>query len=160
MCLQIAISTCECSHANSAFGLVFFMRSCLYTGASLCLYVLMQTAGLAGAQAELCAVCHGERCQQGHVHQKRSGQCAQQKQVRANVTWDICWHVSRTFSWASCEHVFALQMLHFYVNDVLRRLKLGDCDACKLQSGECYWEGCHRSGRCSQPAGPAAEDYQ
>lgn len=160
MCLQIAISTCECSHANSTFGLVFFMRSCLYTGASLCLYVLMQTAGLAGAQAELCAVCHGERCQQGHVHQKRSGQCAQQKQVRANVTWDICWHVSWTFSWASCEHVFALQMLHFYVNDVLRRLKLGNCDACKLQSGECYWEGCHRSGRCSQPAGPAAENYQ
>lgn len=58
----------------------------MYIGASLCLCVLMQTAGLAGAQAELRAVCHGERCQQGHVHQKCSGQRAQQKRVRANIT--------------------------------------------------------------------------
>lgn len=48
--------------------------------------VLMQTAGMAGAQAELCAVCHGERCQQGHVHQECSGQRAQQQQVRVDIT--------------------------------------------------------------------------
>lgn len=51
------------------------------------LYMFVQTAGLAGAQAELCAVCHGERRQQGHVHQKRGGQCAQQKPVRDNFCW-------------------------------------------------------------------------
>lgn len=41
----------------------------------------VQTAGLAGAQAQLRAVCHGEGRQQGHVHQERRGQCAQQKSV-------------------------------------------------------------------------------
>lgn len=45
------------------------------------LSMFMQTAGLAGAQAELCAVRHGERRQQGHVHQERGGQRAQQKPV-------------------------------------------------------------------------------
>lgn len=49
---------------------------------SLRLYCMfVQTAGLAGAQAELCAVRHGERRQQGHVHQERGGQRAQQKPV-------------------------------------------------------------------------------
>lgn len=47
---------------------------------------IFQTAGLVGTQAELCAVCHGKRCEQGHVHQEHSGQCAQQQQVGVNVT--------------------------------------------------------------------------
>lgn len=57
---------------------------CIDLCVSMC--VLMQTAGMAGAQAELCAVCHGERCQQGHVHQECSGQRAQQQQVRVDIT--------------------------------------------------------------------------
>lgn len=46
----------------------------------------LQTAGLVGTQAELCAVCDGERCPQGHVHQECGGQCAQQQQVGASPT--------------------------------------------------------------------------
>lgn len=46
----------------------------------------MQTEGLAGTQAQLCAVCHGEGRQQGHVHQKRRGQRAQQKSVGCTTT--------------------------------------------------------------------------
>lgn len=56
---------------------LLYMRLCIHR----CLCGLMQTAGLAGTQAELCTVCHGERCQQGHVHQERRGQRAQQQQV-------------------------------------------------------------------------------
>ena len=63
-----------------------FSLAPLYVGACLCLCVLMQTAGLVGAQAELCAVCHGEGCSQGHVHQERGGQRAQQQRVGVNVT--------------------------------------------------------------------------
>lgn len=37
----------------------------------------VQAEGVAGPQAELCALCHGERRQQGHVHQKHRGQRAQ-----------------------------------------------------------------------------------
>lgn len=44
----------------------------------MCMYVLVQTAGMVGTQAELCAVCNGARCQQGHVYQERGGQCAKQ----------------------------------------------------------------------------------
>lgn len=44
-------------------------------------YMSMQTEGLAGTQAQLRAVCHGEGRQQRHVHQKRCGQRAQQKSV-------------------------------------------------------------------------------
>lgn len=50
----------------------------------LCMSV--QAAGLAGTQAQLCTVCHGEGRQQGHVHQKRRGQRAQQKSVGGATT--------------------------------------------------------------------------
>lgn len=40
-------------------------------------FVIAQAEGVAGPQAELCALCHGERRQQGHVHQKHRGQRAQ-----------------------------------------------------------------------------------
>lgn len=70
------------------------MCFCVYIDAHSCvLCVLMQTAGLAGAQAELCAVCHGERRQQGHVLQERSGQRAQQQQVTLDLTRGTCFNV-------------------------------------------------------------------
>lgn len=65
---------CECSCLRQSF-------------LTSVLSVFMQTAGLAGAQAELCAVRHGERRQQGHVHQERGGQRAQQTPVGDNFCW-------------------------------------------------------------------------
>lgn len=43
----------------------------------ICVFVIMQTEGVAGPQAELRALCHGEGRQQGHVHQEHRGQRSQ-----------------------------------------------------------------------------------
>lgn len=69
----------------------------------------LKTAGLAGTQAELCAVCHGERCQQGHVHQKYSGQRAQKQQVR----FVVMFHRSATEHLASMSSVLTLVLLNY-----------------------------------------------
>ena len=61
---------------------LFFTSSFVFTGLCVC---VSQTAGLVGAQAELCVVCDGERREQGHVYQERGGQCAQQQQVGVNI---------------------------------------------------------------------------
>lgn len=49
--------------------------------------MILQTAGLVGTETELCAVCYGEGRPQGHVHQERGRQCAQQQQVGLSVTF-------------------------------------------------------------------------
>lgn len=70
-----------------------FSLAPLYIGARLCLFVLLQAAGLVGAEAELCPFCHGEGCPQGHVHQERGGQCAQQQRVGVSVIRNLCRNV-------------------------------------------------------------------
>lgn len=41
--------------------------------------VVLQTSGLAGPQAQLCAVCSGEGRPEGHVRPQRGWQCTQQQ---------------------------------------------------------------------------------
>lgn len=53
----------------------------------VCLCLMLQTAGLVGTQAQLCAVRYGERRPQGHVHQECGRQSAEQQQVGVDVTF-------------------------------------------------------------------------
>jgi len=100
----------------------------------------MQTAGMAGAQAELCAVHHGERRQQGHVPQERRRQRAQQQQVTADLP---SMSTSCPPRWDETPFMF-----------------VSACVFAPWQGGEFYRGGSHGFGRCGQPAGPGAQSNQ
>lgn len=111
----------------------------------LCMSV--QAAGLAGTQAQLCTVCHGEGRQQGHVHQKRCGQRAQQKSV-GGATADLAMRA-------------LLGLLAFRRNTAgCEMFTWWNSAPCVPQGGERDRGGRHRSGRFSQPTGPDAEKCQ
>lgn len=76
-CCTLSKNACPCREQSCVYFFTF-------SDVMLYLCLVLQAAGLVGAQLELRAVCNGARCQQGYVHQKCGGQRAQQQQVRVH----------------------------------------------------------------------------